>query len=350
MRIQNHSNYSVAIVSNSVSGGGAEKSMMMLHQAFLSNGVKSNLIALNKSAYFKPEPLVTELSRKWRAGIRITWSNFLEFRNSVEKIDPDILILNCELPELYGALLRYRGKLICVEHTTKPWNGKLLLGIFVRSLLKIKKADWVSVNSKQKKVWFGGFVVANLPNPHRDRLTKYRATGQETTLTFVGGLKPNKCPEWVIETGIELNLPVQIFGDGVLRTKLESKYNKYSNQVKFFGFKSNPWDLISSKSLVIVPSEYEGDGMVVVEAVLSANPLLLRDNEDLRRFEFEEKHYFTNLENLILIVKQNLATRFNDLAVSQSKTRELQVSRSLQRVTYEWINLIRTRYDSIQPN
>ena len=305
MKIKNHPNYSVVIVSNSVSGGGAEKSMMVLHQAFLSNGVKSNLIALNKSTNLKDKPFVTELNRKWRAGIRSTWSNFLEFRKSVEMIDPDILILNCELPELYGAMLRYHGKLICVEHTTKPWNGKLLLGIFVRSLLKIKKADWVSVISKQKKVWFGGFVVAHLPNPHQDRLTKKRIIGQETILTFVGGLKTNKRPEWVIETGLDLNLPVQIFGDGVLRTKLENKYRKYSNQVKFFGFKSNPWNLISSKSLVIVPSDYEGDGMVVVEAVLSGNPLLLRDNEDLRRFEFDEKHYFKDLEDLILIVKQN---------------------------------------------
>jgi hypothetical protein len=106
-----------------------------------------------------------------------------------------------------------------------------------------------------------------------------------------------------------------------------------------FGFKSNPWGFISSNSLVIVPSDYEGDGMVIVEAVLSGNPILLRDNVDLRRFGFENKHYFKDLKDLILIVKRNLDTSFKELVVSQAKVNELQASRSLQRITQEWLVL-----------
>jgi glycosyltransferase involved in cell wall biosynthesis len=174
------------------------------------------------------------------------------------------------------------------------------------------------------------------------------ATGQESTLTFIGGLKRNKHPEWVIETGLELNLPVQIFGDGVLRSEIENKYLRYLNQIKMFGFKSNPWDFISSNSLVIVPSDYEGDGMVIVEAVLSGNPILLRDNIDLRRFGFEDKHYFKDLEDLILIVKRNLDTSFKELVVSQAKVNELQASRSLQRITLDWLILLDSRCNRVK--
>ena len=86
---------------------------------------------------------------------------------------------------------------------------------------------------------------------------------------------------------------------------------------------------------------------MVVEAAISGNPLLLRDNEDLRRFGFNDKHYFKNLEDLILVVKQNFGTRFQNLVVSPSKTNELLVSRSLQKVTNEWLNLILAQYKSL---
>jgi len=334
-----------AIVSNAISGGGAEKSMLALHQSFLKSGMKSNLIALNQSINPQTVPHVTELNRKWKSGLINTWINYLDFKKIVKTIDPGILILNCELPELYGAMLSHKCKIICVEHTTKPWNGKKILGIFVRLLLRFKKVDWVTVVNTQEKIWHGGPVVAYLPNPFINHFSESRPAEKNSVLTFVGGLKPNKHPEWVIKTGLALKLPVHIFGDGVLRTQLESRYEKNSGQINFFGFLPNPWSAISPNSLIIVPSEYEGDGMVIVEAVLSGNPILLRDNEDLRRFGFEDRYYFKDLEDLISIVKRNSQTGFNELLVSQSKTNELQASRSLQRITQEWLIVLNTRYN-----
>ena len=339
----------IAIVSNAIIGGGAEKSMLALHQSFLKNGLKSNLIALNQSVNPQTISHVTELNRKWKSGGINTWNNYLDFKKSINDINPGILILNCELPEFYGALLRFNGKLICVEHTSKPWVGKSLLGIIVRLVLKLKKAEWVTVIRNQHKVWVGGFVVAHLPNPYSDRLSKNRADGQDLMLTFVGGLKPNKNPEWVIKTGLELNLSVQLFGDGILQRQLRDKYSRHASQIRFFGFKPDPWDSISSNSLIIVPSDYEGDGLIVVEAIMFGNPLLLRDNKDLRRFELEDKHYFGDLENLKIMVKQNLNTRFKNLVVSDSKSNEVRLTRSLQRVTDDWINLILTRCHTTKP-
>jgi len=339
----------IAIVSNAITGGGAEKSMLALHESFLKYGLKSNLIALNTSVNQKKIPHVIELNRKWKSGVINTWSNYLDFKKLVKNVDPDVLILNCELPEFYGALLRFNGNLICVEHTSKPWTGKPLLGIIVRLALKFKRADWVTVILNEHKVWVGGFVVAHLPNPYSDHQLKNRVIDQSLMLTFVGSFKPNKHPEWVIETGLELNLSVQLFGDGLLNRQLKDRYNNHTSQIRFLGFKSDPWNSISSKSLVIVPSDYEGDGLVVVEAIMSGNPLLLRDNKDLRRFGLEDKHYFRDLENLKLVVKQNLDTRFQNLVVSDSEADKLRLTRSLQKVTNDWIDLILARSHTTQP-
>lgn len=338
----------IAIVSNAIIGGGAEKSMLTLHQSFLKNGLKSNLIALNQSVNPQTIPHVTQLNRKWKSGVINTWSNYLDFKKSIKNINPGVLILNCELPELYGAMLNHKCKKICVEHTTKPWKKKRLLGVFVRSLLRFKNVDWVTVVSTQEKIWHGGSVQAFLPNPYTYELSVNRASEKNMTLTFLGGLKSNKNPEWVIKAGLRTDVPVQIFGDGELRTKLEIKYHKHPNKIKFYGFLPNPWNMISPNSLVIVPSDYEGDGMVIVEAVLSGNPVLLRDNIDLRRFGFDDKHYFKDLEDLILIIKRNLDTSFKELVVSQAKANELQASRSLQRITLDWLILLDTRCNRVK--
>ena len=342
MKPNNLNSPKIIIVSNALSGGGAEKSMVALHKSFLEKGINSNLVALNQSTKFQKISFSYSLGRNWKSGVIHTWKNFLEFRELVKTMNPDMLILNCELPELYGVMLMTRKRLICVEHTSKPWAGKKILGFVVRFTLKIKRAEWVTVINEQQKIWISGQKPTYIPNPFISQVTKKRKRGQDAGLTFIGSLKPNKRPDWVIETGLKLDLNIQLFGEGDMRKLLQKQYLKYSNQVKFFGFISNPWDLISSKSLVIIPSDYEGDGMVIVEAVLLGNPILLRDNKDLRRFGFGDKYYFKDLNQLIDIVEANSKSNFKNLYVSQSNVNQLKVNRSLQKITQNWINLINT--------
>ena len=158
-------------------------------------------------------------------------------------------------------------------------------------------------------------------------------------LSYVGGLKENKRPEWVIKAGVELGLSVNIFGEGLLRKPIENKYRNYSNQIKFYGFYSNPWGLISRNSLVVVPSQYEGDGMVVIEAILSGIPLALADNDDMRRFNLDNKHYFDSYEKLLAIIQNNIKNEFVDLLVSEQIRETLLHERSLIKVTNSWVSL-----------
>jgi len=332
-------NTSITIVSNATSGGGAEKSMLALHKEFINVGLKSNLIALNKYQLSINIPNVIILNRRWKSGYKSTVSNYFKFKKIIKDINPDILILNCELPELYGSLLNFNGRIICVEHTTIPWHGKRNLGKVVRILLRIKHVKWVTVIKGKKDIWFGKEASSYIPNPYLQAGSNWRDLNQPSSLTFIGGIKKNKRPEWVIKAGIACNLDVYMYGDGPLKKTLEEKYKRFSNNIKFYGFELDVWDAIPNNTLIVVPSEFEGDGMVVMEAILSGRPVVLAKNEDLKRFGLEEINYFENISELCLTVNKHKKNGFKELIPSDAFISDLKSARSIIKITEKWLEL-----------
>jgi len=330
----------IAIVSNATSGGGAEKSMMSLHEEFLKVGLKSDFVALNRNLPINGVTKVTILNRQWKSGIRSTINNYFEFKKTIRSIEPQILILNCELPELFGSLIDFKGQIICVEHTTYPWHKKRNLGKIVRLILRIKKVQWITVIKDSKKIWFGKNAIAYIPNPYVPPTKTNKILVKTPSLVFIGGLKKNKRPEWVIEAGIKSNLDVHIYGDGPLKIILEVKYKKFTENIKFYGFQSSVWETLPSNALVVIPSEFEGDGMVVMEAVLSGNPVALADNQDLKRFQLDKKHYFKDAISLSEIIKKYEKNNFKELIPSDSFKADLISVRSINIVTEKWLELL----------
>jgi glycosyltransferase involved in cell wall biosynthesis len=342
-----NSTLTIAIVSNATSGGGAEKSMMALHEEFLRVGLESNFVALNKNLPINGVPKVTILNRRWKSGVRATVNNYFEFKKTIKSIDPKILILNCELPELFGSLINFKGQIICVEHTTYPWHKKRNLGKIVRLILRIKKVQWVTVIKDNKKIWFGKNAIMHIPNPYVPLSKTNKLSTQPPSLVFIGGMKKNKRPEWVIEAGIKSNLKVHVYGDGPLKINLEEKYKNFE-KIKFYGFQLGIWETLPTNALVVIPSEFEGDGMVVMEAILSGSPIALAENEDLKRFQLDAKHYFKDINELCEVIKKHGKNNFNELIPSDSFKSNLMSTRSLNIITGKWLELItETNYNQI---
>jgi len=330
----------IAIVSNATSGGGAEKSMMALHEEFLRAGLESNFVALNKNLPINGMPKVTVLNRRWKSGVRATVNNYFEFKKTIRSIDPQVLILNCELPELFGSLINFNGQIICVEHTTFPWHKKRNLGKIVRLMLRIKKVQWVTVIKGSKKIWFGKNAIAYIPNPYVGISKTNKLSLQPPSLVFIGGMKKNKRPEWVIEAGIKSDLEVHVYGNGPLRIVLEKKYKNFKNSIEFYGFQLGVWETLPINALVVVPSEFEGDGMVAMEAILSGSPVALAENEDLKRFQLDARHYFKDISGLCEIIKKYRKNDFKELIPTDTFKSNLMADRSLNTIKEKWLELI----------
>jgi glycosyltransferase involved in cell wall biosynthesis len=149
-------------------------------------------------------------------------------------------------------------------------------------------------------------------------------------------LRQEKRPDWAIEAAIKNGLKIDLYGDG---PELDSLRNEFSNSLKlvdFKGYRKDPWKEIASEALIIVPSEFEGDGMVVVEAILSQNPVLLFDNEDLRRFSMPDVNYFKSRKELFHKVSVGKITKFRDYMPSQDLKTELLEKRNISYVADQW--------------
>jgi glycosyltransferase involved in cell wall biosynthesis len=327
----------ILIVSNSISGGGAERSMRILNKEFNLQKVDSILVCLNNSGQDLFEESEIILSRKWKSGFWGTFTNFREFIKIYKSVCPEVLIVNCELPELYAAILPLKVKrMICVEHTSQPWVGRRIIGSIVRSLLYLRHDKWVTVNKAESRVWPIGSRAAHIANPV-DEPQLSDSKDSLSPFVFVGRLREEKGIRMILDAVAKTGNSINIFGSGSLEEELK---NKYSAVASFNGFIENPWQLISASQTIIVGSEYEGDGIVVAEAVLAGIPILLRDIQDLRRFNLSDDSYFQNQEDLER--KMQEATENPDVFRADRATREkLSEERSLQGVLLMWKTLIR---------
>lgn len=336
---------SVAILVNSLSGGGAERSMNLLSSELTKLGFKVSLIAINEGPadLVNPRCEVVELNRPRRGSPRTIFRARQQLGKQIKRIRPDVIIVNCELPELLISTLKFPGKLIVVEHTSLPWRGRRLIGFFVRSLLSIRCNVWVRVSPKitmwPKKLE----EVFSIPNP----LTPIALHGfgnqigfsEVTRLIYIGRLSPEKRPGWALTVAALTGLPITFIGDGEMLKELKLLSSENGAFAEFVGHQRQPWSMVGPNDVVIVPSQIEGDGLVVLEALSLNLALLLADNNDLRKFGLGDGNYFETPES----VSRLLVNNFVDLKVEKKIRENVLGPRSLDVIGMEWKSLLESQ-------
>lgn len=330
----------ILIIANSTHGGGAENSMMLLHSEFKNCGYKSTYFALNwmNDGLDRKEPDVVHIGRSWSDGLGLTLKFLKVFKEKLKLCEPSVIIVNCELPELFVAFSKLRStKIIVVEHTTQPWIGRRWLGLIVRVILKFKSAVWVTVNSQERGVWPLSSSAVYIPNPI-SKVKQGTLVTKGESVVFVGRLRKEKCPELAIQASLDAGIAINVIGEGILAESLLTQYKKFDS-VGFLGYLDNPWSCISPESIIVVSSEYEGDGVVVLEALQNGNPILLRDISDLRRFNLNDKNYFKDQSHLTVKLKEYL-TNPSLFSVSNSEQARILGNRDMRVIEKQWTTLI----------
>jgi glycosyltransferase involved in cell wall biosynthesis len=335
----------VLFVVISTSGGGAENSMMAITSELRKKGFDFQLCAINGDKtsldLLSEKDGISILGRRWDGGISDTAKTLFDFKKLVRDLHPEVVIANCELPELFVAITPLsKSRIAIVEHTTNPWAGRKVMGMTVRTILKLRKVYWVTVSSDAKPIWFGSRKPHYIANPISVAKNSPSSNIREQSAVFIGRLRAEKRPDWLISSAVKAGLSVDIFGDGNQSEILREKYSKLYSQVRFHGFVTNPWGQLGENSIVVVPSEYEGDGMVVAEAILRGYAVLLADNPDLRRFGLPDVNYFLNKAELEAKLKSWKESESQDFRIPDAITKSLYVARDMKTIVEQWEILV----------
>ena len=289
-------------VTNSLTGGGAERSMNIIVNELHSRNLKITLVPINSGPRDQviPECNVVELNREWNGGLLETLKKFMKFHLLVIREKPSVIVLNCDLPEMFGAFLFFGyKKLVVVEHSSFPWKTRMKLGRVIRRALIHKSSLWVCV-SDHLKVW----PTSNrpnivIPNP---LLSTQENSNRNTSkiisrLVFVGRLSVEKRPDLFLEVCSATKIPGLIIGDGRMRSELENSVLENNLDIDFRGQQLDPWSLFKQGDLVVIPSKYEGDGLVLLEAMARNLAILVSDIPDFRRFDLPKVNYCNSVED-----------------------------------------------------
>jgi len=331
----------VMIVTNSLTGGGAERSMNLISNELFARGWKISLVPINSSSNDKVIPLceVFPLNRPWRGGVLDTLKAIKNFNSVVKVWKPDVIILNCDLPELFGALVRFNGTLVGIEHVNYPWITRSVLGRAIRRALQVRGVIWTAV-SPQLNIWPSHekprFVLLNSigeSNASKVFLGVHNVSVVLNRLVFVGRLTQQKRPNWALEISSRVQIPIEIIGDGVLRHELQLQSDP--SRTTFTGMLNDPWRDRLIGDFIIIPSEYEGDGLVVIEALQRGLPILVSDIPEFRRFGFPERNYCESI-NVFVSRIEEFREKIEDLVVPPEISDMILRTRSSSNVAETW--------------
>lgn len=269
--------------------------------------------------------------------LRSLFKGILRFRSEIYNQKTDVAILNCDLPELLGLFLPRRIKLIIVEHARHPWGGRRVLGVLVRLVHLSRGTTFVAV-SNHLRIWPLQFkyraLLPNMINGNADSIKKIEIT-EIRRLVFIGRLSKLKQPNVFVQICKNLKLPGLILGVGPMQAELMSQTSRHRLDIEFLGYKKDPWEFLSKGDLVIVPSQSEGDGLVIVEAIQKGFPLLMSDIKDFRRFGFQPDLLCGSVQEFTARIKAASVDE-RPIYISENIVHQILQTRNKTFITQEW--------------
>lgn len=274
-------------------GGGAERVMANLANAFASDGYDTTIITscrvdgeycLNE----KVKRLVLEEPELKQSRIRRNMGRIVKLRRICKEGNPDILI-SFMAESNFRAILATRflpvRTLVSVRNDPcKEYPG--MEGAFVGKVL-LPMADGCVFQTKDAQQWFPrrlqkkSRVIYNAVNEDFYHIKRTPVRGEIVTC---GRLAEQKNHELLIEAFSEVveNHPeavLKIYGEGILHERLQEKIKEkgLSQKVFLMGVTNDVGSVLKTADLFVLSSDYEGMPNALMEALAAGVPCVSTD-------------------------------------------------------------------------
>lgn len=223
--------------------------------------------------------------------------NALKFIIKNRVSSKDLVHLHTDIPEFFGAFVRLfsNAKIIRTIHNSVFWPENPVVGKFVEKVLRDSQRVGVT---DRVIVEHNKFLKNKKIKPLQNATTIYNGVEFDTSyedinigltlepsalnFLFIGRLEHQKGIDVLIDAVSLLSQQlksyvVHVIGEGPLKDELKGRVSRNSLPVTFYGAIPNASRLIGDADCVIIPSRFEGFGLVAAEAVLQGRPVIATD-------------------------------------------------------------------------
>ena len=251
------------------------------------------------------------------------------------------------LPILIASKLRVKH-IIAHSHNNGIPKGlvRKILNNLNKKVLRKKATDFLACSESAGTWMFGDqeFKVINncidvekfkYDKKIREKIRKKYNLENKFVIGHIGRFEEQKNHEYLVELFQELSernddCVLLLIGDGVLRTKILNKVDELglTNKVIYVGNQEKPQDYYSAMDLFVLPSKFEGLGIVNVEAQASGLPCVVSNvvpeevklSPNFYRINLNDKDEWVNkIEN----IKNKKINREKNIALSNLDTYDL---------------------------
>ena len=221
-----------------------------------------------------------------------------DLQKVVNDFKPDIIHAHDNKATILAARLNYKCKKISHIHG----NNKILNTINIKTLIfnyfskYIDFFIWVS-DSALNDYYFKDNIISksvvlyNVVDKNEIiKKSKLESIDYRFDLIYLGRLGYPKNPRRLLKIISMLkqkknDISVAIVGDGPEREYMENYIsdNNLDNNIKMFGYKSNPYPILSKSKILIMTSIYEGTPMCALEAQALGKPIVATPVDGLKK-------------------------------------------------------------------
>lgn len=141
--------------------------------------------------------------------------------------------------------------------------------------------SWLEDNSKNKfSVIYNGVQLKQYSEavPYQRSMIFNTIADHDILLCMVGSFSNQKNHFFMIDvlTKLPERYKIVFCGEGNLRSNIEQAVSKYklNERVRFLGFRTDAANIMHTSDIVIIPSKWEGFGLVAVEAMACGKPVV----------------------------------------------------------------------------
>lgn len=279
-------------VINSVEGGGAEKLVVQLHQAYISQGIDSHLLSLMKFSHEEFLNVYSLNSDNCYSCLNIL--KLYSFLNQPRWKDVDILHVHLFPAQIFvpivAKLAGIKSPLLTTDHSTFNRRRTNFLGktfdkymySFYTNIVCISNGVYKVMSEWQPRYINKLVVINNGIDLENFSYFNYQSKLEEEKLIVlsVGRLSKEKNYETAIRAISKIrdeNFEYWILGGGYLESALKDLvvFLNLENKVKFFGFSTDVSSFLRQSDIFLLTSLWEGFGMAVVEAMAVGIPVIV---------------------------------------------------------------------------